>query len=54
VIERFTSEAPPRLQAGPTFGNIRSTKMQILIEEEMERRDTWQGKYTASKPLSGN
>jgi radical SAM protein (TIGR01212 family) len=45
VIERFTSEAPPRLQAGPTFGNIRSTKMQILIEEEMERRDTWQGKY---------
>ncbi len=44
VIERFTSEAPPRLQAGPTFGNIRATKMQELIIDEMKKRDTWQGK----------
>lgn len=44
VIERFTSEAPPRLQVGPTFGNIRATKMQEIIIEEMNNRDTWQGK----------
>ncbi|MGE5356317.1 MAG: TIGR01212 family radical SAM protein [Deltaproteobacteria bacterium] len=45
VIERFTSEAHPRLQVGPTFGNIRSSKMQIIIEDEMQKRDTWQGKF---------
>ena len=45
VIERFTSEAPPKFQAGPTFGNIRSNIIQTMIEQEMERRDTWQGKY---------
>jgi hypothetical protein len=45
VIERFTSEAHPRLHVEPTFGNIRSNTMQLIIEEEMERRDTWQGKW---------
>jgi len=45
VIERFAGEAPPRFQAGPTWGNLRSDQVQILIEKEMERRDTWQGKY---------
>ena len=44
VIERFTGEAPPRFQAGPTWGNLRSGQVQMLIEEEMEKRDTWQGK----------
>jgi radical SAM protein (TIGR01212 family) len=44
VIERFTGEAPPRFQAGPTWGNLRSDQVQILIEKEMEKRDTWQGK----------
>jgi hypothetical protein len=44
VIERFTGEAPPRFQAGKTWGNLRSDQVQILIEEEMEKRDTWQGK----------
>jgi len=45
VIERFTGEAPPRFQAGPTWGSLRSDQVQILIEKEMEKRDTWQGKY---------
>ncbi len=44
VIERFMGEAPPRFQAGPTWGNLRTDKVQIMIEEEMEKRDTWQGK----------
>ena len=44
VIERFTGEAPPRFQAGPTWGNLRSDQVQIMIEKEMEKRDTWQGK----------
>ena len=45
VIERFTGEAPPRFQAGPTWGNLRSEQVQILIEKEMEKRNTWQGKF---------
>ncbi|MEI8048643.1 MAG: TIGR01212 family radical SAM protein [Bacteroidota bacterium] len=44
VIERFTGEAPPRFQAGPTWGNLRSEQVQILIEKEFELQDTWQGK----------
>lgn len=44
VIERFTGEAPPRFQAGPTWGNLRSNQVQVLIEKEMEQRNTWQGR----------
>ena len=45
VIERFTGEAPPRYQAGAVWGGLRSDEVQIMIEKEMEARDTWQGKY---------
>lgn len=44
VIERFTSEAPPRFRVGPTWGNLRTDQLQILIETEFEKRDTWQGR----------
>ncbi len=44
VIERFTGEAPPRFQAGPIWGGLRSDEVQVLIEKEFELRDTWQGK----------
>jgi len=44
VIERFMGEAPPRFQAGPTWGNLRTDQVQIMIENEMEKRNTWQGK----------
>ena len=49
VIERFTGEAPPRFQSGPTWGNLRSDEVQILIEKELEKRDTWQGKFFKNK-----
>jgi len=44
VIERFTGEAPPRFQAGPTWGSLRSDQVQVMIEKEMEKRNTWQGR----------
>jgi len=44
VIERFTGEAPPRYQAGPTWGKLRSDEVQIIIENEMAGRNTWQGR----------
>ena len=45
VIERFTGEAPPRFQAGPVWGGLRSDEVQVMIEKEMEKRNTWQGKW---------
>lgn len=45
VIERFTGEAPPRFQAGPTWGKLRTDEVQRLIDNEFEQQDTWQGKF---------
>lgn len=44
VIERFTGEAPPRFQEGPIWGGLRSDEVQVLIEKELEKRETWQGR----------
>jgi radical SAM superfamily enzyme len=45
IIERFAGEVPPRFLAGPGWGLIRNDQINIAIEKEMEKRDTWQGKY---------
>ncbi len=45
IIERFAGEVPPRFLAGPGWGRIRNDQINILIEKEMEKRNTWQGKY---------
>jgi radical SAM protein (TIGR01212 family) len=45
IIERFAGEVPPRFLAGPGWGNIRNDQINLLIEKEMEKRNTWQGKY---------
>lgn len=45
IIERFAGEVPPRYLAGPGWGNIRNDQINIAIEMEFEKRDSWQGKY---------
>jgi len=61
VIERFSGEIPPRFMGLPdlagtdlypqrqprpmSWGLIRYDAVLRLIEKELERRDTWQGKY---------
>jgi radical SAM protein (TIGR01212 family) len=45
IIERFAGEVPPRFLAGPGWGLIRNDQVNVAIEKEMERLDTWQGKY---------
>jgi radical SAM protein (TIGR01212 family) len=47
IIERFTGEVPPRFLAGPNWGLIRNDQINALIEEKMEEKNTWQGKYSA-------
>jgi radical SAM protein (TIGR01212 family) len=44
IIERFAGEVPPRFLAGPSWGNIRNDQINRMIEKEMEKRNTWQGK----------
>ncbi len=45
IIERFAGEVPPRYLAGPGWGLIRNDQINIAIGKEMEKRDTWQGKF---------
>ena len=44
VVERFASEAPPRFQAGPTWGLVRNEQLWSLLERRLEQRGTWQGR----------
>jgi radical SAM protein (TIGR01212 family) len=48
VIERFSGEVPPRLLNHVSWDLIRYDEVLRLIEKELERRDTWQGKYFRS------
>ena len=44
IIERFAGEVPPRYLAGPGWGLMRNDQINIAIEKELERRNTWQGR----------
>ena len=45
VIERFNAEVPPRYLMTESWNKLRLYEIQIMIENEMEKRDTWQGKF---------
>ncbi len=45
VIERFTGEVPPRFLVNAPWGQLRADQVAVMIEQELERQDTWQGKY---------
>jgi len=45
IIERFAGEVPPRYLAGPGWGLIRNDQINLTIEKEFEKRNSWQGKY---------
>ncbi len=44
IIERFAGEVPPRFLATPNWGKIRNDQINLQIENEMKKRNTWQGK----------
>lgn len=48
IIERFAGEVPPRYLAGPGWGLVRNDRINIAIEKELEKRDSWQGKSFCS------
>lgn len=45
VIERFTGEVPPGFLVNAPWGQLRADRVAVMIEQELERQDTWQGKY---------
>jgi radical SAM protein (TIGR01212 family) len=44
VIERFTGEVPPRFLMSQPWGSLRADQVAVMIEAELEKRDTWQGR----------
>ncbi len=44
IIERFAGEVPPRFQAGPGWGLVRNEQIVQMVEAELERRGSFQGK----------
>ena len=44
VVERFSAEVPPRYLAVSNWNLLRHDALVKKIEEELERRDTFQGK----------
>lgn len=44
VVERFTSEVPPRFLEGPGWGLIRIYELLQMLEKRLEERNTWQGR----------
>jgi hypothetical protein len=56
MMERFAGEVPPRYQAHPERSwrradgrLIRNEEIPILINQELSRRDSWQGKRYQQK-----
>jgi radical SAM superfamily enzyme len=56
IIERFTSEVPPRYLSQEPWSGMRSDQIIALVEKKLEERDTWQGKlfYPAKDPQPEN
>lgn len=44
VVERFASEAPPRLVVAPNWGFKRNDVVMRCFESRLEERNTWQGR----------
>lgn len=45
IIERFAGEVPPRFKVDPGWGLVRNERIVEMVEAEMLRRDTYQGKH---------
>jgi uncharacterized protein len=45
VIERFSGEVPPRFLAVTAWGFVRNDQVNVMIEKELEKQDTWQGNF---------
>lgn len=44
VVERFAGEVPPRFLVSNPWGMVRYDAIARMVESELEKRDTWQGR----------
>ncbi len=44
AIERFAGEVPPRFLVAPQWGLIRNDQFNLLLENKLKDRNTWQGR----------
>jgi radical SAM protein (TIGR01212 family) len=58
VVERFAGEVPPRYQATPERSwrdadgrLLRNETIPLLVEQRMEERDTWQGRFSSDSGI---
>jgi uncharacterized protein len=49
MIERISSEAPPRTLADPRLWDLRTDEFLRLFEKRLEEKDTWQGRLYKQK-----
>ena len=49
VVERFTSETPPRFLTSEGWGKKRTDQLLYLVEKRLEELDTWQGRLYEDK-----
>lgn len=47
-IERFAGEVPPKYNLRSSWNKIRSDQVTLMIEKQMNSRNTWQGKNTGT------
>ena len=45
IIERFVSEAPLDLLIAPNWNRLKNFEVVAKIDQELSKRNTWQGKY---------
>lgn len=53
IIERFAGEVPPRFLVTPPWENLRYDQVLQLIEQRMEMKNSWQGKFFAQLSSDG-
>jgi uncharacterized protein len=51
MIERISSEAPPRFLADPRLWDLRTDEFLRLFEKRLEEKDTWQGRLYNQKSI---
>jgi radical SAM protein (TIGR01212 family) len=49
IIERFISETPQELLIAPKWGGLKNFEIVDKIDKKLTEKNTWQGKYYASK-----
>ena len=51
IIERFASEAPPKLLIAPRWNQLKNFEIVAKIDKKLKEKNTWQGKFYKEEVL---